>query len=179
MKIKKHLFKYMRKDNVPYYVITYKRINVANRKNLEDILEIYEECVACKWDICCLEEIKDKYRIGGHRNKMRYIYQNQVGQYFIQKNGKHWASSWDKDEILKFRDMLLESDWDAMVLEDEGYHKRRNHNLPKYIWITPSNRYCISYKGISYGVFSSLEVAVEERDLLIKHDWDYNFVDMY
>ncbi len=178
MIIKKHLCEYTRKDGVPYYVIYYKRINVANRKSFSDILKIYDECVECGWDVEKLKEIKLKYKIGGYRKSMKYIYKNQKGMYFIQRKSKYYAGSWDKEEIMKYRDLLVENDWNPDVLESVGYRKRKSYGLPKYIRLTSNGKFGIYYKHKGYGVFSSLEVAVEERDLLMANGWDYDFVDL-
>lgn len=178
MKIKKHLYKYRTKRGYSHYTIQCCGIIVANRSIYDEILEVYDECEYVRWKTNALLKIKEKYNSKNCRKKMKYIYRNQAGMYFIQRKNKHYASSWNLDEIIKFRDILVEANWDEKAL---GYKKRnkRSEGLPKYIRKSENDTYTIIHKQACYGTFSNLKVAIEERDLLMKHNWDYNFIDLY
>lgn len=76
-------------------------------------------------------------------------------------------------EAEKYRDYCVDHDWQV-------YKKRLIRNLPKFISLTPNGSYVIR-KTISgetkyFGSLHSLEDAVEERDKLIKCNWDYDLL---
>ncbi len=175
MKLKKYLYKYPQANGSWKYVIQLGQKYVVARKSYEDILVIYEECVACDFDMDMLLKIKEKYDELKRSNPMRYIHRNQAGFYFIQKDYKYFCCSSSLKEILEYKKQLEENGWDKSCLD---YKFRKKHHLPKYIQQNKSGTYSLKHKGEHYGTFNNLEDAVEERDLLMENDWNYDFVDL-
>lgn len=171
---KKYLHKIATKTGYKY-IIAIRSKYFISRVNYDEIMEIYNECVECGFDENEVERIKEKYKERKLNDAMKYVGKNQSGYYFIQRGGKYYCSSPDLDEILKYKKQLEENNWDKSCL---NYKFRKKHNLPKYIQKNRSGRYCIQYKGKHYGTFSTLDDAIEERDLLMVNDWDYDFIDL-
>lgn len=177
MKIKEYLFKYRIKNKTPYYTIRIHNVCIASRSDYDEIMKIYRKCEKCGWDSEQLKIIKKKHKIGNNVTIMKYIYKNKNGSYFIHRHNKYYCSSKNLDEIIKYRNELEEIGWDTEKFES-SYRKRKKWNLPKYISRT-GDKYIICYQHETYGTYKTLEEAVAERDLLMKYDWDYNFVDLY
>ena len=173
VKIKKYLFKYKSGRKYSYYTICYNNINIASRSDYDEIMEIYKECEKNKWDEEALAEIKTKAK--SKRKHQQHIYQAPNGSYYIQRFNKHWCSSKNLEEIIKYRDELEENGWNE---EEFSYQKSKKRNLPKYISKT-GDKYSIYYRNEAYGTYKTLMEAVIERNILMEHDWDYNFVDLY
>ena len=173
MRIKKYL--YLNHNN---YNIQVRGLKVASRKKYEEIEPIYNECKETGWIKSKLEEIKDKYK-KKKPHEMRYIHKNNKNYYFIMYKSKYIIGSKDYEEIAEWRDLLEENNWDTSILPKRKKKPRRKSNLPRYIQKTYNNKYRLAYDGEHYGTFETLEEAVEERDLLIKYDWTYDFIDLY
>ena len=91
--------------------------------------------------------------------------------------GKHYGSFKTLEEAIEYRDLCIERDWDEQLMP-------RNNptafNPMKYIKKTPAGNYRIQKweNGTSehYGTYLTLFDAMQERDLLIEHNWDYDAV---
>lgn len=176
-KLDKFLYKNKNANGTLKYVIRVHSLYVAARADYDEIMQIYNECKEHDFKEEELLRIKAKYREILENNKMRFIHQNQLGFYFIQRGRQYYCCSESLEEILEYKRLLLENDWDKGCLV--GYHFRRKHNLPKYIQRTRTGGYSVKYNRQHWGVFKTLEEAVEERDWLIDNDWDYGSVDLY
>ena len=91
--------------------------------------------------------------------------------------GRHYGSFKSLDGAIMHRDLCIKMDWDEQLMP-------RNNptyfNPMKYIKKTPAGNYRIQKwengKSISYGTYLTLIDAINERDLLIKHNWDIELV---
>lgn len=112
---------------------------------------------------------------------MKYIRKTYCNTFQIEKNlnGKiiSYGSFKDLKQAKEYRDLCVEKDWDDSLLP------RNNFSIIyplRYIRKTPSGKYSISKKinGRTeyFGVYETLAIAVQERDLLVKYDWDYNLL---
>lgn len=179
MKIKKYLYKYSQNNGTSNYIIYVKNTYVASRRTLEEITPIYEECKNNKFYEPLMKKIKQKYAKKKHHKKHPnsiYIYQNQNGTYFIQKGKQYFCSSDSYETIQEYKKQLEKNGWNKDALT---YNHRQKHNLPRYIQYAKNNTYRIRYNGGHYGIFKTIDEAVNERDLLIKNNWEYDFIDLY
>ena len=117
---------------------------------------------------------------------MKYICKSShANSYKITKsfkvNGKsksfHYGSFKTLEEAIAHRDLCIERDWDEQLMP------KNNPVVGKpmrYIVKNRAGNYEIKKwengKMVGYGTFPTLFDAQKERDLLIKHDWDYDTV---
>ena len=153
---------------------------MTGRKRLEDILPIYHVFAETGWDSReQLLQLKEKYK-----------YRNQYGKgitrtrqgfvlYLNIDGARTYCGTYKTiDEAKQSRTRIIQSDYkDIPVRRRKAYGGRAGHQ--KYIYKTRNGRYNINYMGESYGTFSTLEDAVEERDALIQCDWDYAELEAY
>lgn len=173
--------KYLYKNLIygrPQWIIKAKGVYIIGRTKKEEILQIYNECVEADWDKEKLQQIKEKYRKIKKPKNLKYITQIKSGKYVIYKNGKYYCTIPTKEEAIHYRNLLQENDWDISVLPPELKKRRKKHGLPKHIRKTKDGKYQIQKGRSGWGVFKTLEEAVEERDLLEKYNWSYDFVDL-
>lgn len=128
-----------------------------------------------------------------HPFKPSYIHKTKNGQYCLQKqlNNKtiYITLFKDKEDAIKVRDKLIKSNWDQQLV-NELRHKYAKKNMNKgedrYIFINQGGTYTITKvnpvtgKQEGYGTYNTLEDARCERDLLERHNWDFEeVVDLY
>ena len=91
--------------------------------------------------------------------------------------GKHYGSFKTLEEAIEFRDLCRQKNWDEKL---RSCNNPTLHNPMKYIKKTPAGNYKIEKweNGTTehYGTYLTLFDAMQERDLLIKHNWDYDAV---
>lgn len=110
---------------------------------------------------------------------------NRLNKYITKLNGKfviyktinnktqYFGSYETLQEAIDVRDALVSADWPYIM-------RNKKHNLPKYIQRNMVGSYQIikKFKGKSehFGTFHKLDDAVDERNKLIKCDWDYDLL---
>lgn len=118
--------------------------------------------------------------------KTKYICKSShANSYKITKNfnvnGKsksfHYGSFKTLEEAIEYRDLCIERDWDEQLMPKNN---PITCNSMRYIHKSPVGNYEIKKwengKTVHYGTYHTLFDAIQERDLLIKHDWDYDAV---
>ena len=94
------------------------------------------------------------------------------------KNGKniqlYFGTFHDYNEAINYRDKCVRENWDESLI-------LRKHNPDmKYIKKTRNGRYTINKringKMTHFNTFTNLIDAINERDLLIKYNWDYDLL---
>jgi len=96
-------------------------------------------------------------------------------------NGKritnHFGSFKDLNQAKEYRDKCIENNWDKQLMPKNN---PTTINPLKYITKTPAGNYRIQKwengNSICYGTYTTLFDAMQERDLLIKYNWDYDAV---
>ena len=155
----------------PYYHIK-KRVDgkqtfYGSFKTLEEAKERKKFLLEQDWDLKYAKKQKKK-----HVNEKYITFNNPY--YIVQKyiNGKSKTYGHYKtlDEAVKVRDYYISVDWKK---EFRKYNTRKETR-----YITLRNGKYIVQKWIDgklsdFGAFNRLEEAQEERDLLVKYDWDY------
>lgn len=115
-----------------------------------------------------------KYRV--KRNNCNHIYYNGTC-YFIQKNGKYYGSYNTIEEAEKAREVLKKHNWDNKYVK---YRRKRKNPISRYITRTKSGNYVITKtidnKKVDFGTFHNLKDAEEERDELIRCNWDWELI---
>lgn len=94
------------------------------------------------------------------------------GYYFIQKriNGKHVLFGHYKflEEAIKWRDYFKQRNWNV----DDRLTRSRGKFIEEYSKGKYIIRKTINGKRLTYGVFTDLEKAKKEVELLKKSNWD-------
>jgi len=113
---------------------------------------------------------------GGMQDSLQNIYKTKSNTYIIQKqinNKKYYYGTYKTlEDAITIRNELLQNNWDNTKIKREG-----KRVLPKHIY-SYGSKYMILKDNESYGIYTKLDEAVTERDLLIQHNWDYNFIDL-
>ena len=169
--------KHVCKDKTGFSVykwINGKQKHLGHAKTLIMALMIRDWCIANNW----------KPYPG---NMMKYIYQDKrTGHYQIikqfSKNGKriysrYYGSFKTLEEAQEYRDLCVEKDWDEQLMP---CNNPTVINPLKYIQKTPAGNYRIGKwengKSVHYGTYLTLFDAIQERDLLIKYNWNYDLL---
>lgn len=153
---------------------------MTGRKRLEDILPIYHVFSETGWDSReQLLKLKEKYK---YRNQYgRGITKTRQGfvLYLNIDGARTYCGTYKTlDDAKQSREQIIQSGYkDIPVRRRKAY--RSLEGKAKYIYKTRQGRYNINYMGESYGTFTTLEDAVEERDALIQCDWDYAELEAY
>ena len=94
-----------------------------------------------------------------------------------KKSSKYFGSFKTLEEAQEYRDLCVEKDWDEQLMP---CNNPTVINPLKYIQKTPAGNYRIGKwengKSVHYGTYLTLFDAIQERDLLMKHNWDFELV---
>ena len=153
---------------------------MTGRKRLEDILPIYRVFAETGWDSReQLLKLKAKYKY--HNRYGKGITKTRQGfVLYLNIDGARTYCGTYKTllDAQQSRTKIIQSDYqDIPVRRRKAYRSREGQE--KYIYKTKCGRYNINYMGESYGTFSTLQDAVEERDALIRCNWDYDELEAY
>lgn len=158
------------------YYISYQGWYLTGRKHLRDLLPIYQEFEKTGWtDREEIQRLKEKYRYNCKYDRGITRISNGHFVLHLPHGGKrlYCGTYHSLEEARQAKRRVLESDFkDIPVKRRKPYRKQKDKE--KYIYQTKGGRWAISYQGESYGTFSTLSDAVEERDALIKAGWDYS-----
>lgn len=101
-----------------------------------------------------------------------YIHLKQ-GKYVLNKYvlGEHvYFGSFDTlEEAKNHKEYCIRHGWSKDCI------LKRYRDLPMYIYET-KNGFKVQYDSVRYGVFKTLEEAVEHKEYCIKHDWSYSCI---
>ena len=115
-----------------------------------------------------------KYRV--KRNNCNHIYYNGTC-YFIQKNQEYYGSYSTRAEAKNAVKFLKAHDWDTSYVK---YRRNRKNPISRYITRNKCGNYIITKridnKHYSFGTFHNLKDAEEERDELIRCNWDWDLL---
>lgn len=156
-----------------YKMINGKQKHLGHAKTLIMALMIRDWCMANDWK-----------RYPYH--EMKYIYQDpRTGHYQILKQWGsppkkiigHYGSFKDLNQAKEYRDLCIEKEWDEQLMP---CNNPLAVNPLKYIQKTPSGNYriekWINMEMVHYGTYSNIIDAINERDLLLEHNWDLDKV---
>lgn len=115
---------------------------------------------------------------------MKYITVTHSNTYTIQrtfnKKCKNYGSFPTLEEAKAYLEKVIENDWDEKLLAKNN--QKELYPL-RYIYKDKSGSYAvlkkINGKMERFGTFKRLEDAINERDLLIKYDWDFELLCEY
>jgi len=149
---------------------------ICSRKNKEEILPIYDECCKCNWDVHALAEIKKKYAVYS-QSYGRGITKMKDGYFTLYvyppDGGKQYAGRYAS---------LAEAECMRRRIIDSGYcldpvnHRSGGDGNFRYVY-ERGGKYIIIRGGEYFGMYSSLEDALCERDLLESVDWSWDELD--
>lgn len=164
--------KYVSKRKDGFYTLSITRKGKTKHlgcsKSLISILMMRDWCKANNWEPFCKPN--------------KYIYHDaKWGSYKVQKKvfvdgkliHKYYGSFKDLNQAREYRDLCISKNWDESLLI---CNNPLANNPLKYIHRTRSGKYAITKNNGWYGVYSNLIDAINERDLLIKYDWDYDLI---
>ena len=152
--------------------------------NFEDAKTVRNHLKDNDWDKECLLQFKHLQVNERKKNPKRYIRKDDNGRYKIIKtvNDKQvlFGIYGDFEDAKTARDYFEEHGWN---IEDREKFKDKEikvgkDNPRRYICQT-NNNYSINKNGTYFGVFNTLEEAMEARDWLEEHDFSLEYKDKF
>lgn len=169
------VFQIKRNNGNIYYQLWLKGLYVTSSKNREELEKIKQEYINSGCSDKYIDQVFQKRN--KHKEKSpKYIHKKYNGKYSIYKDYTYYGTYDTLQEAITAREYCIQQDWDTTICKKT---QRQKHNHPKYITKSRDGKWCIQKSHVHYGTFYSLQDAIEERDWLIKNNWNYDNIDLY
>ena len=143
------------------------------------MIPIWEECEAADWQVDKILVIKEKYRKRNPYGKgITYIPRQDKYVLYVWHDGQRkYAGRYNTlGEARAMQQRIIDSDYKFDPVRHKAQYRPRGGKY-RYIRPTRTGKYTIVKDNEYYGTYSSLEDAVEERDLLESVGWNWDELD--